>query len=120
MCNIRRVGIALAIVLLATGSAALPANAQPPDAPTAWLFEQQYGRRINVAGCALACFDQVYAHSTPAYYSFDTPRNVTLVYNSRTAYPRPFVIVDVQAASTGVLPDKMSIAVKVNNIPTQP
>jgi len=47
MCNIRRVGIPLAIVLLATGSAALPPNAQAPDAPTAWLFEQQYGRLVK-------------------------------------------------------------------------
>jgi hypothetical protein len=94
-------------------------SAQAPDPPVAWLMDQS-DRVIKVGACALACFDQVYAHSTPAYFSMDTPRNVTLVYNSRTAYPRPFVIVDAQAASSGALPDKMSIALKVNGIPVEP
>ena len=118
MSGVRVMGIGSAVVLLATGSAHV-AHAQAPDPPAAWLFDQS-DRLINVSACALACFDLVYAHSTPAYYSFDTPRNVTLVYNSRTAYPRPFVIVDAQAASTGVLPEKLSISLKVNGVPVQP
>jgi RHS repeat-associated protein len=91
----------------------------PSPPPSAGLALHN-DRSINVSRCAVDCFDLVYSHSTPPYYSFDTPRSVTLVYNSRTAYPRPFVLLDVQAASTGSLPDMLSVSLKVNGVAVQP
>lgn len=116
MRSIRAASLLAAIVLTADVSAV---EAQAPSAPIASLALHN-DRSISVGDCAFSCFDQVYAHSTPAYYSFDTPRSVTLVYNSRTSHPRPIVLLDVQAAAGGVVPTRMSIVAKVSGVTVQP
>jgi hypothetical protein len=50
------------------------------------------------------------SHQTPAYYSRDVPRSVTLFYNSSQANPRGFVQVDATDNSP-TAPEKMSIQV---------
>ncbi len=50
--------------------------------------------------CALNCFAATYAQGTVPYYSLDTPRNVTLVYNGDRVDPRPFVNVDYTISGT--------------------
>jgi RHS repeat-associated protein len=45
--------------------------------------------------CAVSCFAGVYRQSTVPYFSYDTPRSVTLAYNSDRVNPRPFVLVNV-------------------------
>jgi RHS repeat-associated protein len=56
---------------------------------------QDYGR------CAVNCFAATYAQSTTPYFSLDTPRNVTLVYNGDRVDPRPFIHVDVTHGGDG-------------------
>lgn len=63
--------------------------------------------------CAVSCFAGVYAQSTVPYFSMDTPRNVTLVYNSDRVNPRPFVHIDVNP-DTGFSPAEYRLQVKVN------
>jgi RHS repeat-associated protein len=45
--------------------------------------------------CVASCFAMTASRSTVPYYTLDTPRNVTLVYNGDRAFPRPFVYADV-------------------------
>jgi hypothetical protein len=106
-----------ALLLLA---AAGPAAARQAPNPPVAMMALHSDRSIDVARCVLACFDLVRSHSTPAYRTLDTPRNVTLVYNSRTAYPRPYVMVNAQAAASGPLPDMLSIEVDVHGVPVNP
>jgi len=69
---------------------------------------QEYGR------CAVACFATVYIQSTVPYFSFDTPRSVTLAYNSDRVNPRPFVHVNVTPdLSYGQTPTEYRLQVKV-------
>lgn len=49
----------------------------------------------NASLCANNCFAATYSQSTVPYYSLDTPRNVTLLYNSHRVLPRPFLYADV-------------------------
>ena len=60
--------------------------------------------------CAADCFDKVLTYTTPADYTLDTPRAVTLMYRSNTANPMVTVQVDAWDSST-VRPAKMSIKV---------
>ncbi len=62
---------------------------------------EDYGR------CAMSCFAATYAQSTVPYYSLDTPRNVTLVYNGDRVDPKPFVHADVTVS--GTLPNFMQL-----------
>jgi RHS repeat-associated protein len=66
--------------------------------------------------CALACFAATYAYSTVPYFSLDTPRNVTLVYNGDRVNPRPFVHVNVSHSSgSPMTPSEYRFEVRVNN-----
>jgi RHS repeat-associated protein len=79
-------------------------NATPynPDA-------QDFGR------CAVSCFAATYAQSTVPYFSLDTPRNVTLVYNGARVAPRPFIHVDVtHPAGSSNVPQEFWLEAKVN------
>ncbi|HEX7072384.1 MAG TPA: hypothetical protein VF190_16345, partial [Rhodothermales bacterium] len=49
----------------------------------------------DLAKCVASCFDMVFTHSTPAYFSLSTPRSFTLVYNSRTVRPTPVIFLDL-------------------------
>lgn len=64
--------------------------------------------------CAASCFAATYAQSTVPYYSFDQPRNVTLVYHGDRVAVRPFVYADVQLASSPLTLQKYSLQAKVN------
>jgi len=65
--------------------------------------------------CAVSCFATAYAQSTVPYFSFDTPRTVTLAYNSDRVNPRPFVHVNV-TPDTGFTPTEYRLQVKVNGV----
>jgi len=56
---------------------------------------------LDHARCAMACFAATHAQSTVPYFTLDTPRSVTLAYNSDAADPRPAVHVDVTHAGDG-------------------
>jgi hypothetical protein len=49
--------------------------------------------------CVASCFAMTTTRSTVPYYTLDTPRSVTLAYNSDRAFPRPFIYADVQVTS---------------------
>ena len=117
------VGTALSgrIQVIATGSFGVAdtgtvtvTTVPPPGAPlvdiTPFNFEtQQYGR------CAASCFAAVQAQGTVPYFSLDTPRNVTLVYNGDRVNPKPFVHVNVSPdLSYGQTPSEYQLQVKVN------
>jgi len=74
----------------------------------------QNGYNRNTALCAAGCFDAVVGYSTPAYYSMDTPRSVTVLYSSATAYPRGVVQLDVTDPSVRHA-DKFSLSLKRPN-----
>lgn len=62
----------------------------------------------DVAKCVLSCFDAVASYTTPAYYSWDMPHAVPLVY--RSAQAKPMGVVQVDATdTTSVTPVKMSL-----------
>jgi len=64
--------------------------------------------------CAVACFAAVYGQSTVPYFSFDTPRSVTLAYNSDRVNPKPFVLVNVTPDLTyGQTPTEYRLQVTV-------
>lgn len=67
---------------------------------------QDYGR------CAQACFAMIYAHSTVPYFSMDTPRNVTLVYNQDRVDTKPFIHVNVAHGGGTPRPIKYMLKVK--------
>ncbi len=89
----------------------------PPGAPVveSWAYEDP-AKKQNYSLCAVACYALTYAQSTVPYFSLDTPRNVTLAYNSDRANPRPFVHVDVMKnASYPEAPQKFQLQVKINS-----
>jgi YD repeat-containing protein len=49
--------------------------------------------------CAASCFAMTASRSTVPYYTLDTPRSVTLMYNGDRVFPRPFVYADVSVQS---------------------
>lgn len=49
--------------------------------------------------CVASCFAMTASRSTVPYYTLDTPRSITLLYNGDRAFPRPFVYADVSAAT---------------------
>lgn len=59
------------------------------DTTTTNLTDQMLGL------CANNCFAGTTSYSTVPYYTFDTPRNVTLVYTEERAHPRPVIYADV-------------------------
>lgn len=63
------------------------------------------GENLDVARCVLDCLDATLSYSTPAYFSRDQARSVTLLYRSGQAAPRPMVIVD--ATDTSSTPAQM-------------
>jgi RHS repeat-associated protein len=71
----------------------------------------QNGYNRNTALCAAACFDVAVGYTTPAYYSMDTPRSITVLYSSATAYPRGVVQLDVTDPSVRHA-DKLSLSLK--------
>jgi RHS repeat-associated core domain len=74
----------------------------------------QNGYNRNTALCAAGCFDAMVGYSTPAYYSMDTPRSITVLYSSATAYPRGVVQLDVTDPSVRHA-DKFSLSLKRPN-----
>jgi len=60
-----------------------------------------HGTYQNAAICAVACFAARHAHGTVPYITMDTPRQLTLTYNSDWAFPHP--VVYAQVSSTNVI-----------------
>jgi RHS repeat-associated protein len=79
-----------------TGWYTVPVYGGPPVVDsTPYLFvKQDYSR------CAQACFAVTHSYATVPYFSLNAPRNVSLVYNSDRANPRPFVRVNVTPSPT--------------------
>jgi len=87
-----------------TGVAGAPVVDQTPYN----YAKQDYGL------CAHRCFAAVYTQRTVPYFSFDSPRNVTLAYNSDRVNPRPFVLVNVTPdLSYGQTPTEYRLQVTV-------
>jgi RHS repeat-associated protein len=72
------------------------------------------GENVDASLCAVACFDAVVGYTTPAYFSMNTPRAVTLLYRSSQARPMPVVQVDVKDNSASAA-DMFSIRLKRPN-----
>jgi RHS repeat-associated protein len=85
-------------------------EAEPEEPPANWdltPFNNDNQR------CADACAGLVLTHSTVPYFTMDTPRNVTLVYNSERAPALPLVQLDVQKPSeSGCTPIEIRLAVE--------
>src|SRR6185312_7668050 len=62
--------------------------------------------------CVASCFAMTASRSTVPYYTLDTPRSVTLAYNSDRAFPRPFVYADVSVPSAPASVSSYTLEVK--------
>ncbi len=62
--------------------------------------------------CVASCFAMTASRSTVPYYTLDTPRSVTLVYNSDRAFPRPFIYADVSVPSAPAAVSSYTLEVK--------
>jgi len=62
--------------------------------------------------CVASCFAMTASRSTVPYYTLDTPRSVTLAYNSDRAFPRPFVYADVSVPSAPAAVSSYTLEVK--------
>ena len=62
--------------------------------------------------CVGSCFAMTASRSTVPYYTLDTPRSITLVYNSDRAFPRPFVYADVAIPSAPAAVSSYTLEVK--------
>ena len=69
---------------------------------------------VDYGRCALSCFAATYAQSTVPFFTMDTPRSLTLAYNSATVDPKPFVHVDVRHGtdSAQTLPQRYVFKIK--------
>ncbi len=67
---------------------------------------------LDYGRCAMACFAATYAQSTVPYFSLDTPRNVTLVYNGDRVDPKPFIHVDVTHSDAGNVPQYFQLRLR--------
>jgi len=82
-----------------------------PAAPVISMAPQNTTYR-DAGKCVASCFDGVYAHSTPAYFSLNSARSLTLAYNSQTQKPTPLVWADVSLSAGATLPTTYSIQVR--------
>ncbi len=112
--NATGVGIGT-LILGASGDASnegwFAITSQGPAAPAVSLAPHNASYR-DVGKCVASCFDAVYSHSTPAYFSLGAARGVTLAYNSQTHKPTPVVSVDVSLAPGATLPTAYSIKIR--------
>ena len=76
-----------------TANVTVTVNATAP-APTV-STSPHLGDRRDVSQCVADCFESTLAYTTPAYYSLDVPRELTLLYRSGRAYPHGTVTLDV-------------------------
>jgi RHS repeat-associated protein len=68
---------------------------------TSFLSLASYNSTVRkMSECVASCFNNIWSHSTPAYFSLDQPRAFALVYNSATARPTPVVTLDVTPVGT--------------------
>jgi hypothetical protein len=71
------------------------------------------GDLVDYGRCAMGCFAATHAQGTVPYFTLNTPRSVTLTYNSDVADPRPFVHVDVtHGGDLYNLPDYFTLKVQ--------
>ncbi len=82
--------------------------------PPALDVTQFHPRRVDYGMCLNACGAATYAQSTVPYFSLDTPRSVTLVYNEDRTSLKPFVFADVSHSNPNYPPTKYQLQVKVN------
>jgi RHS repeat-associated protein len=87
--------------------------ANPPPTPSTPLVSlvPYNGEYRSPSTCAVSCFDVVWAHATPAYFSLGAPRSFGLVYNSAMARPTPTLAFDLSNTANHV-PTSYSIQVK--------
>jgi RHS repeat-associated protein len=78
-----------------------PANAPYVD------ISVHNGQNRNVAMCAMACFNTVISHTTPAYWTLDTPRSATLFYSTGQLESRHTVDF-IAANQASVEPDQIT------------
>ena len=69
------------------------------------------GYHRNAGLCAAECFDAKVSFTTPAYWSFDAPRAVTLLYSSGQVSPRHTIQLDVMEQNTQPA-DKLSLRLR--------
>jgi RHS repeat-associated protein len=93
-----------------TGFLTVPV-APPSSAPAVSLAP--YAAVRSPAACVAECFDVLWRHSTPAYFTLDTPRQLTLAYNSRTVQPLSIIQLDVKNQQSGPYPTTYSVQVKI-------
>jgi len=82
----------------------------PPYAPGIGL-DPHNGHHWSPALCEAACFNTIVTYGTPAYWSLDAARSVTLAYSSGQLGDRHTIQVDAWNA-TPVTPDKMSLRLR--------
>jgi len=79
----------------------------------------QNGAYRDVGKCLAACFDAIYAHAAPPYFSLGAARSVAMVYNSATARPRPVILLDV-SNNNSPYPTVYAIKVRLSAVPGTP
>jgi RHS repeat-associated protein len=90
----------------------VPASGAPIVDTSPYNFDNQ-----DYSRCAASCFAAMHAQSTVPYFSLDTPRSVTLVYNSDRVKPRPFVHVNVSPdLGYGRTPTEYQLRAKINDV----
>lgn len=70
------------------------------------------GDNLDMRRCVLDCLDGVVSYTTPAYFSRDRARAVTLMHRSEQAAPRGLVVVEATDQSAEA-PEMMSIRLRV-------
>ena len=113
------------LTLTATSAFSNPGDGAPSDAgsynvpvfitaPTVSTTPYNYDHQV-LSRCEASCFAATYAQSTVPYFTFDAPRNVTLVYHGDRMSPRPFIAVDVTPPATqATTPVQYWLQVKVS------
>lgn len=71
----------------------------------------------SAALCEVSCFAATYSFTTVPFYTMNTPRSVTLVYNGDRAFPRPYVFADVTPSAGTPTISKFKLEVTVNGSP---
>ena len=67
---------------------------------------------VDMSKCTVDCFDATVSYTTPAYFSMNQPRAVTLVYRSNQADPQVAFVADLRQPSGSTTPDHWSLLVK--------
>ncbi len=97
-----------------------------PPGPAVVVFRKQNGDNLDRSLClttgggeasAWMCGDLVVTHALPGYSTIGRERQLTLLYNSAQAVPKPLVAVAVTNGGNTLTPDSVHVELQVNGVP---